>query len=158
MDKPDSPNRYNPSQELHHLQSVTSLRVEEIQPILHLLHRDRVLLRAVIQDQLLQVQERPFMRDLLADLHQCLPRVLRRKLRAIRTLPVLHKVLDLEHLLEYRRRQDLLLDRERNAQSFRVWLSPDEVRVGEADLVEALQLFEADSEEFLRFGPRYCPT
>ena len=36
-------------------------------------------------------------------------------------------------------------------------LGPDEVRVGEADLGEALEFLEADREELLRFWARENP-
>lgn len=143
-DAHDSPNGHDGSQELHHLQRMTSLRVEEIQSVLHLLHRDRILLRAVLQDQLLQEQERPLVWDLLPDLHQCLPCVLRRQLRAIRTLTVLYEVLDLEDLLENGGRQDFFLDGERDAETFRMRLRPDEMGFGEADFAEAFQLSQTD--------------
>ena len=65
---------------------------------------------------------------------------------------MLDEVLDLEDLLADGRGEDLLLDRHRHAQSFRVGLCPDEVGVGETDLAEAHELFEADGEEFLGFG------
>ena len=132
-------------------------RIKEIQAILHLLHRDCVLLSAVLEDELLEEKERPFVRDLLADLNHRLPGVFRGKLRAVRTLPVLDEELDLEHLFENRRGEDLLLDREGYAEAFGMGLGPDEVGVGEADLVEALELFQAECEQFPRLRLCDCP-
>ena len=65
---------------------------------------------------------------------------------------MLDEVLDLEDLLEDSRGEDLLLDRHGHAEPFRVGFCPDEVGVGEADLAEALELFEADGEELLGLG------
>jgi hypothetical protein len=102
------PDRDDARQEFHHLDRVAALTVKEIETIPHLLHRDCILLRAVLQDQLLEEQERPFMWHFLAHLHECLPRVFRGQLRTVWTLPVLHEVLELERLLQNRVRQNLL--------------------------------------------------
>lgn len=88
---------------------MTPLTIVEIQPILHLLHRNRILLCSVLQDELFKVQERPFVRDFLSDLNECLPGVLRCELRAVGTLAVLDEVLDFEDLFEDRVGQDLFL-------------------------------------------------
>ena len=61
----------------------------------------------MFENQLLEVQESPFMMDLLPDLYQSLPGVLCCKLSAIWTLPMLYKVLDLKRLLENGVREDL---------------------------------------------------
>ena len=82
-------------------------RVEEVEPVARLLDRQRVSIRAVLEDELLEVVERPLVVDLLPDLHQRPPRVLRRQPRAVGTLPVLDHELDLEDLLQDRRGQHL---------------------------------------------------
>lgn len=87
---------------------MTPLTVEEIQPVLHLLHRDRILLCSVLQDELFEVQERPFVRNFLSDLDERLPGVLRCELRAVRALAILDEVLDLEDLFEDGVGKDLL--------------------------------------------------
>jgi hypothetical protein len=52
-----------------------SLTVEEIESIPDLLYRDRILLRAMLQDQLLQKQKCPLMRHFLSYLHKGFPGV-----------------------------------------------------------------------------------
>ena len=79
---------------------MTPLTVEEVQTVADLLHRDRVFLRAMLEDQLLKEQEGTLVRDLLADLDERFPSVLRCEFRAVGTLAILYKVLDLEYLLE----------------------------------------------------------
>lgn len=64
-------------QEFDHLQGVRSAAVEEIQAILDFFYGDGILLCVVLDDKLLEVQERPFVRDLLADLDQSFPGVFR---------------------------------------------------------------------------------
>ena len=49
----------------------------------HAVYRDRVFLSVMLEDQLLEVQERPFMRDLLSHLYECFPGILCRKFCAI---------------------------------------------------------------------------
>jgi len=51
---------------------------------------------------LFEVQERPFMRDLLSRLYECFLGILRRKFCAIWTLVMLYKVFDPERLLKDR--------------------------------------------------------
>ena len=91
-------------EELDHLLCVTARTIEEVETIFDLLDRDRLLLRAVLEDELLEEEERTLVRDLLPDLHERLPGVLRRELRTVRALAILHEVLDLEHLLKDCRR------------------------------------------------------
>ena len=57
------------SQELHHLLCMAARTIEEIETIANLLDRYRILLRAMLQDELLEEEEGPLMRDLLPDLH-----------------------------------------------------------------------------------------
>ena len=95
----------------------------------------------MLQDELFEEQKRPLVGNLLAHLNERFPGVLRGELRAVRALAILDEKLDLEHLFEDRRGENLLLDREGYAEAFGVGLGPDEVGVGEADLVEALELF-----------------
>jgi hypothetical protein len=90
----------------------------------------------MFQDQLLQPQEGPLVRDLLPDLHRRLPRVLRRELGARRALACVHDKDEHESLLEDRIRQDLLLDRNFDLDSAGVGFCPDEGGVDKADLLE----------------------
>jgi len=64
-------------------------------------------MRMVLEDELFEEQERSFMWHLLSYLDHRLPCVLRRKLSAVRTLAVLHNILNLEHLLDDRRGEHL---------------------------------------------------
>ena len=61
----------------------------------------------MFENQLLEVQESPFVMDLLPDLYQSLPGVLCCKFSAIWTLSMLYKVLDFKGLLENSVREDL---------------------------------------------------
>jgi len=58
----DLPNRYDTRQKFNHFYSMISLTVEEIESVPDFLYRDRILLRAMLQDQLLQKQKSPLMR------------------------------------------------------------------------------------------------
>ena len=108
--------------------------------------REYSLVRVVLQDQLLQPQERPLVRDLLPNLHTCLPGVLRRQSGTSRTLSSVHDERKLKRLLQDRVRQDLLLDRDLELDTPRVRLSPDEGSVNQADLHQwSSNLLQADS-------------
>lgn len=74
------------------------LAVEKVQTITNFLHRDRVLLCAVFEDQLLKEQERAFMGDFLADLNKGFPCIFGGEASAIWTLSVLDEVFDFERL------------------------------------------------------------
>ncbi len=114
----DIPYGDNACQKLHHLLRMAARAVEEVKPIPNLLDRDGILLRAVLEDELLEEKERPLMGDLLPDLYQRFPCILGGELRAIWALAVLDEVLDLENLLEDGRSKDLLLDREGDSEAF----------------------------------------
>lgn len=107
MGRHGEPNRHDAGQELDHLDSMTALAVEEIEPIPDLLDGNRVLLGAVLQNQLLEEEEGPFMGHFLAHLHERLPSIFCREFGAVRTLAVLDEVLELEGLLQNRVRQNL---------------------------------------------------
>jgi hypothetical protein len=81
--------------------------VEEVQTVLDLLYGYRVFLNAVLEDELLEEEESPFMRHLLANLDDGFPRVLGSQSRTVRTLTALHEVFDLEGLLEHCSREHL---------------------------------------------------
>jgi len=87
---------------------MTSRTVEEVQSIFNFFHRYGILLSTVLQDKLLEVQESSLVRHFLSDLDNSLPGILCGQLRAIRTLTILNKVLNLKGLLEYRIRQNLV--------------------------------------------------
>ena len=85
------PDWHDSRQEITHLDGIVPLCIEEIQTIPLLIdvvgvpasqlgtsnsRTSSLLVSIVLQDQLLQPQESPFMRDLLPDLHTSLPCVL----------------------------------------------------------------------------------
>ena len=146
------PDGHDSGQELDHLLGMASRAVEEVETIAHLLDGDGVLLGSVLEDKLLEEEEGPLVGDFLSDLDEGLPCVLRGELCAIWTLAVLDEVLDLEDLFEDGCGEDLLLDGKRDTKAFGVGFCPDEMGLCEADLVEALELLEADGEELLRLG------
>ena len=94
------PDGHDSGQELDHLLGMASRAVEEVETIAHLLDGDGVLLGSVLEDKLLEEEEGPLMRDLLADLDEGLPGVLRSELGAVTTLRVLDDILHLEYLLK----------------------------------------------------------
>ena len=67
----------------------------------------------MLEDELFEVQERPFMRDLLSHLYECFPGILCGKFCAIWTLAMLYKVFDLERPLKDRVCKNLGRQRER---------------------------------------------
>lgn len=75
-------------------------RVEEVESVLDLLHADRILVGVVLEDELLEVEERPLVVDLLANLHERAPGVLGGETSALGALSSLDDVLDFEDLLE----------------------------------------------------------
>jgi len=69
---------------------MTPLAIEEVQTVLHLFQGNCILLRPVLQDELLKVQECAFMWNFLPDLDKCLPGVLRGQFRTVGALSVLN--------------------------------------------------------------------
>lgn len=94
---------------------MTPLRVKEIQAIPGFLDTNRILLGRVLEDKLLEVQERPLVVHFLSNLNHRFPCVLRREAGTVRTLTVHDDVFDLEYLLEdsrceYLRQMNLMHD------------------------------------------------
>ena len=52
---------------------MTPRAVEKVKTVSDFFYRDRILLRAMLQDELLEEQEGSFMRNFLSDLHECFP-------------------------------------------------------------------------------------
>lgn len=140
----DSPDRCDATEEIQHFERMAARAVEEIQSIPDFFYGDRILLSAVLQNQLLQVQKGPLMGNFLADLDECLPGIFRCELGAIGALTVLDEVLDLEGLFQDRVRQNLyvfldsarcggygathfFLNRHRHPEPLGMRLGPDEV-------------------------------
>jgi hypothetical protein len=78
---------------------VRTRTVEKIKTVFHFLDRDGVLLGIMLENELLKVEESPFMGDFLSNLYKGLPSVFGSESCAIGTLPMLNKVFDLEGLL-----------------------------------------------------------
>jgi hypothetical protein len=79
---------------------VAALAIEKVEPVARLLDGDGVLLDAVLEDELLEEEEGPLVRDLLSDLDDRFPRVLGGEAGTVRALGVLDQELDLEYLFE----------------------------------------------------------
>lgn len=94
-------------EEVDHLEGMLLGTVEEVESVLDLGDRNGVLVRAVLEDELLQVEEGAFVVNLLPHLDHCSPGVFRRQPCALGALGTRNDVLDLEDLLENRRREDL---------------------------------------------------
>jgi len=116
---------------------VVALREEEVYPVVHFFDVDCVLVRAVLEDELLEVQERALVRDFLPDLHAGAPGVVGVGLCAVGALVVVLRVLDFERLLHYRALVELRLHRDLDFYASAMRLRPDEGRVDDAQLVEA---------------------
>jgi hypothetical protein len=71
----DSPNWYDTRQKFDHFNGMISLTIEKVQSILDFLYRYCILLRSMLQDQLFQEQEGPFVRYFLPYLHKGLPSI-----------------------------------------------------------------------------------
>jgi len=108
------PDWHDTRQEITHLDGVIPLGVEEIQtiPLLidivgipesqlsdHIYEVGSLLVSIMLQDQLLQPQERPLVRNLLPDLNTGLPGVLRCQFRTCRTLSSMNNEREDECLL-----------------------------------------------------------
>jgi hypothetical protein len=90
----------------------------------------------MFQDQLLQQQECPLMRNLLSNLHHRLPSVLRRQLGTRRTLTCMHYEGEDESLLEDGMGEDFFLDGDFQFYTSGMGFGPDEGGVDQADFHE----------------------
>ena len=131
---------------------VVPLGKEEVDTVVDFLDVDCVLVGAMLQNQLFQVQERPLMRHLLSDLYRRSPCVVGVALGAVWTLVVVLCELDLEALLHDGAFVDLRLHRDLDLYPPAVRLGPDEAGVDDSQLVESAQFSQAESEQFARFG------
>jgi hypothetical protein len=171
----DSPTGYDTGQELDHLDRMISLGIEKVQSIplfadtggipsvvsaylsfvpqavaqpfsVRKNRPQHSLVRVMLQDQLLEEQERPLVRDLLPDLDGRLPRILRGQLCTSRTLPSLHHQREDKRLLQHGIRQHLFLNRNLDFDTSRVRLGPYESGVDQPDFEQgASDLLQADS-------------
>lgn len=79
---------------------MVALCVEEVETVFGLADVDGVAVGVVFEDQLFEIEEGAFVRDLLADLHARTPGICGVRFRAVGALVVGYDVLNLEALLE----------------------------------------------------------
>lgn len=118
-----------------HLLGVISLREVEIQAILRFLNVHCILMGTGFQNQLLQVQERPLVWDLLPNLNRSSPGVVCITLLAVITLLRRNHIFHLECLLNDSALEGLLLDRDLHLDTARVGLRPNEARIDDSDCI-----------------------
>jgi hypothetical protein len=126
-------NGSNTAEELDHSFGFITLSVIEIQTVLRLLDIDCILVCAVLQNELLEVQECTFVGDLLAKLDGCAPGVVGETLLTIRALLCSDDVLNLEALLNDCTLESLLLNRKFDLHTTGVRLRPNETGVNNSD-------------------------
>ena len=139
-------------EERDHLLRVRAVVEVEVEPVAHLDDVDRVDVRAVLEDQLLEHQEGALVRDLLPHLRDGRPRVLRLAPLAAAALLVADDVLDDERLLHHGARHDLLLDAHLDLDPPAVRLGPDEARVDEPHVPKPARLLEQQRHQLGRLG------
>lgn len=131
---------------------VIPLGEEEIDTIPGLFNIGRIVVRVVLENELLKMEERPLVRNVLSHLHAGTPMVLGVRLGAIRALLVHHHIDNFEGLLKDDIVGDRVLDGELQLDPAGVRLCPDERRIDNADFVEAFQFSEANGHQLARFG------
>lgn len=119
---------------------------------MNLLDVDGILVCSVLQNRLLEIQERPLVRHLLSHLHAGSPCVVCVALCAIRALVVVLCVFHFEALLHDGAVTDFRLHRDLDLDTPRMRLRPDEAGIDDSQLVESSQFLEAESEELTGFG------
>lgn len=119
--------------EVTHLLGMISLRKVEIQAILRFLNVHRILVGTGLQNQLLQVQERPLVWDLLPNLNRGSPGVVCITLLAVIALLGCNHIFHLECLLNDSALESLLLDRDLHLNTARVGFRPNEARIDDSD-------------------------
>jgi hypothetical protein len=75
---PLEPDGCNTAQKLNHFESMPSRTIEKIETIFHFLDRDGVFLCVMLDNELLKVEESPFVSNFLSNLYKRLPSVLGR--------------------------------------------------------------------------------
>jgi hypothetical protein len=94
-----------------------------------------LLVGVMLQDQLLQPQERPLVRNLLPNLHTSLPSVLCRQSRTCRALSSVDNKRQDECLLQDSVGQNLFLDGDLDLDSSRMGFGPDIRCVDQSDFL-----------------------
>ena len=138
------PTRYDRLQEIDELHGVVFLVEVEIDAGVLRLDVHGVRVRLVLDDQLLQIEQRLLVLCLLSHLHHCSPVVVRLLSMTGLAEQILHYVLADEHLLQNGAVEHLLLDGQLDLQSLRVRLGVQEHRVDQVHLVHVLQLLYAE--------------
>ena len=151
------PARHAPLDEVDQPVPVRLVLELEINTVVHLLDAQTLLGRVVLDDQLLEEQERALVVDSLSKLHLRDPQVRRVGLLAVVALEVHDHELDDEALLEERAVEHLLLDGQLDLDALGVGLGPDEARVDQLHSLEAVDVLEADGEELSRLECRVRP-
>lgn len=106
---------------------------------------DHLLVRVMLQNQLLQEQESPLMINLLPNLHTSPPRILRRQPRTLRALRAVHHIGDDHRLLQDGGGENFFLEGEGHFDTAGVGFGPEEGGGDEADGGEGFgDFFEAD--------------
>lgn len=103
----------------------------------------------MLDDQLLEVEERLLVVRLLADLHHRVPVVLRCRPVALVAVLVCHNILDHKLLLQNGRRKHLLLDHHFDLDALGMRLRPDEPSIYQSHLTQ-LQSLQAQRQELTR--------
>ena len=143
---------HDTAEEIDKLLGVVSSREEEIDTIVNFLDVDCITVGTVLEDKLLEVEESTLVGDLLANLDDGAPCVVRETLLTIGALLVGLDELDFEGLLQNGALEGFLLDGDLQLDTTRVRFGPDEGGVDNADFVQTTQFAKTEGEEFTRFG------
>jgi hypothetical protein len=129
------PYRRDRIQKVDELLCLISVCEEEVQTILDFLDVDSILVCAMLEDELFEVEESSLMRDLLSNLNASSPCIRGVRLCAVWTLLVCNHVFHLECLLQYNAFRYRILYRELDFDSSRMRLSPNKACIDDSDFV-----------------------
>mmetsp|Transcript_1013 Transcript_1013/g.2515 ORF Transcript_1013/g.2515 Transcript_1013/m.2515 type:complete len:539 (+) Transcript_1013:278-1894(+) len=153
------PNGDDRLQKVDKLGPVRAVGHVEVDALVDVLDLEALFVRAVPDNELLEVEEGTLVRHMLPDLNAGRPRVgVGVGAVAVQAHERLHDVLHLERLLQDGAVQDLLLHRQLGLQPSRVRLRPDERRVNELDLLQPLGALYAKGEQLLGLQVRAHPV
>lgn len=145
------PTGRNTAQEVQHLFGLVPVGIIKVETILDFFDVECILVRAIFQNELLEVQECPLVRHLLSELNSSSESVVREAGLAIRALLIGHDKYNFKCLLDNGTLKGFLLDCDLDLDTARVGFGPDKTGVDNADFVEAGELAQTDSQELLRF-------
>mmetsp|Transcript_9609 Transcript_9609/g.22787 ORF Transcript_9609/g.22787 Transcript_9609/m.22787 type:complete len:490 (+) Transcript_9609:651-2120(+) len=143
------PARHHAQDEVLELQRVRPVQEVEVNTIWNLLDVDRLLVRFILEDELLEEVESTLVVHLLPHLDDSAPGALRGNHVAVCALEVMDHHLNHEHLLQNHAAVNLLLDRQLQFQTPRMRLRPDERRVDELHFVQALDALQTNLQQLL---------